>query len=92
MEKDFVSTLKRINETRPILVHHGHVIEKSTEVGGQASSLAYLDPRILLFYVMEKEGMRVIDLFNKLDTDGSQSLSRAEFKEGLVVRNKFILR
>ena len=30
--------------------------------------------------------MRLLDLFNSLDADGSKSLSREEFRQGLMVR------
>ena len=35
---------------------------------------------------MRQRNMRLVDLFQSLDTDGSKSLTRDEFREGLLVR------
>lgn len=43
------------------------------------------DPIQLLKDYMEAQGLRLVDFFNKLDTDGSMSLSRAEFKDGILM-------
>ena len=43
------------------------------------------DPIQLLKDYMEAQGLRLVDFFNKLDTDGSMSLSREEFKDGILM-------
>ena len=48
------------------------------------------DPLIVLMEYMRQKNMRLLDLFNSLDADGSKSLSRDEFKEGLQVYGLFI--
>ena len=44
------------------------------------------DPLIVLMEYMRQRNMRLLDLFNSLDADGSKSLSREEFRQGLMVR------
>jgi Ca2+-binding EF-hand superfamily protein len=45
---------------------------------------------MVLMEYMRQKNMRLVDLFTRLDADGSKSLSRKEFKDGLLVshRNK----
>ena len=38
--------------------------------------------------LMERENLRVIDLFHRLDDDNSFSLTRSEFKQGILVSVK----
>jgi len=39
-----------------------------------------MDPMTMLKTYMDEQGLRLVDFFNKLDTDGSMTLSREEFK------------
>ena len=48
--------------------------------------LAECDPRELLVKIMERDGLRVIDLFKRIDDDASWSVTRDEFKIGIRVR------
>ena len=43
------------------------------------------DPRALLLELMERDGLRVIDLFQRLDEDRSWTVSKNEFKNGIMV-------
>lgn len=44
-----------------------------------------MDPRELLVKLMEKDGLRIVDLFRRLDEDESWTVSRIEFRAGIVV-------
>jgi len=44
-----------------------------------------VDPMTMLRQYMEQQGLRLVDFFNKLDTDGSMSLSREEFRDGILM-------
>ena len=43
------------------------------------------DPMMVLMEFMRIKNFRLIDLFKSLDADGSHSLTRKEFKDGLLV-------
>ena len=43
------------------------------------------NPMVVLMEYMRITNLRLVDLFTSLDKDGSWSLSRDEFKEGLMV-------
>ena len=49
-------------------------------------------PMTVLMEYMRQQNFRLVDLFQKLDTDGSSSLSRKEFKDGMVVSWNFNFR
>ena len=42
-----------------------------------------MDPMTMLKVYMDQHGLRLVDFFHKLDTDGSMTLSRDEFKGGI---------
>ena len=47
--------------------------------------MSSLDPRALLVQLMEKDGLRIVDLFRRLDNDEAWTVSRDEFKAGILV-------
>ena len=44
---------------------------------------------MVLMEFMRLQNLRLVDLFAVLDTDGSKTLTRKEFREGLMVRFVF---
>ena len=50
------------------------------------------DPRAFIFKVMQNEGLRVVDLFLRLDEDNSHSLSRDEFKTAILQVHNLIMK
>ena len=71
-------------QQRSLRVIYGHILRKKEISGSEADSIND-DPLIVLMEYMRQKNMRLLDLFNSLDTDGSKSLSRQEFREGLQV-------
>ena len=43
------------------------------------------DPMMVLMEFMRIQNLRLVDLFTSLDKDGSKSLTRREFRDGLLV-------
>ena len=68
----------KINETLPNL----KVITGGTWIP-KPKKKPKMDPMTMLKTYMDQQGLRLVDFFNKLDTDGSMTLSRDEFKEGI---------
>lgn len=54
---------------------------------GQDDGMVFLNdnPLVVLMEYMRLMNLRLVDLFTSLDKDGSWSLSRDEFKQGLMV-------
>ena len=61
-----------------------HSMDPDLLRGGEQSEKT--DPRELLVKIMERDGLRVIDLFRRIDDDASWTVSREEFKNGIKVR------
>lgn len=47
-------------------------------------------PVIKLRNYIEKHNIKLIDFFNKIDKDGSMTVSKDEFKRGILVIHKFL--
>ena len=86
MDDEFVKMMEAVRERRYIKVTHGPIIKQSTDHVAVASDIFMdRDPVRTLFDFMAAEGLRVVDLFNRLDLDKSQSVSKQEFRDGMVV-------
>ena len=49
------------------------------------------DPMTILFEFMRQKNLRLIDLLHSLDKDNSDTLTRDELRNGLLVRDVFFL-
>ena len=77
--------VQEIRETRPLVVHHGLVMQKEISDGQEDEAFEKEDPMMVLMECMRLQNLRLFDLFASLDKDGSKSLEHSEFKEGLLV-------
>ena len=67
-------------------VKHGMIL-KNDDLGlrPQSDPFSLDDPMTVLMEFMRIRNLRLIDLFACLDKDGNKSLSREEFRDGLMV-------
>ena len=86
VDASFIKYLKNVRKKRFIVVKHG-VIMKNDELGLRPKSDPFCldDPMTVLMEFMRVRNLRLIDLFACLDKDGNKSLSREEFRDGLMV-------
>ncbi|XP_013386159.1 leucine-rich repeat-containing protein 74B [Lingula anatina] len=83
--QEFVNFLEEMQKKRELVVKYGPIMGKNDHRHYTSdAALGTTDPLEILFNFMTREGMRVVDLFNRFDTDGSSSVSRAEFRDGLL--------
>lgn len=80
VDKEFEGILREIQDSRFLIVRYDHSLPLNK---GQVSqidpkNIFNIDPVRILFYM--KEHLRTLDLFLKVDRDGSNSLSRDEMK------------
>ena len=89
IEEDTAQLLEEgtASQQRALHVVYGQVLRKREFADDQDDSIND-DPLIVLMEYMRQKNMRLLDLFNSLDADGSKSLSRQEFKEGLQVSSR----
>ena len=86
VNNEFERILEVLQKKRVFRVDHGPVLRKGTDIERARDEMdLHRDPLTILFEYMKKENMRVIDLFQRLDADGSESVTREEFKSGLLV-------
>ncbi len=74
-----------LRQSRLLKVEHGYVL---TQDGGQSiedQEFLNEDPMTVLMEFMRIQNFRLVDLFTSLDKDGSKSLTRQEFRDGLLV-------
>ena len=84
VNNDFHDVFKQVQEQLPnIKMKHGGD-------GLVPKPKAKVHPMIKLQNYIEKNNLRLVDFFNRFDKDGSMSVTREEFKEGIDVSlNKF---
>ena len=84
MNKDFVDLLEEIKKGRPnfLVFYKGAIgkFEKGQEKEG--------DPLKLLVQHIEKNNLRIWDLFKAYDKDNSLTVTRDEFKNGIMVGHR----
>ena len=86
VDKEFEKILKEIQESRLLMVKYDHSLplNKGEVTNIDPKNVFNIDPVRILFYM--KEHLRTIDLFLKVDRDGSNSLSREEMKYAFEVK------
>lgn len=79
MNNDFKDIYNKAKEIRPDLKIHygGNRIPKRPK--------ARVHPMVKLQNYIAKHNLKLLDFFNKFDTDGSMSVSREEFMQGIQV-------
>ena len=87
VDESFLGLYDELKQTRKLEIKHGPTMSHSMDLdrlkAGDDDDKT--DPRELLVKIMEKDGLRVIDLFRRIDDDASWTLSREEFKAGIKV-------
>ena len=79
VNNDFHDVFKQVQEQLPnIKMKHGGD-------GLVPKPKAKVHPMIKLQNYIEKNNLRLVDFFNRFDKDGSMSVTREEFKEGIDV-------
>lgn len=81
----FMQTLNELQYRREINVEHCDALRHNDITRRRKTSLSKFDPVSILFEYMHQKQLRVIDLFRNLDLDRSQTITKKEFKEGLMV-------
>ncbi|ELU04322.1 hypothetical protein CAPTEDRAFT_223898 [Capitella teleta] len=82
----FIEQLKVLRQTRKFDVKYDLVLNHS-DIGGDEEDFMNSEPMVVLMEYMRQKNMRLVDLFTRLDADGSKSLSRQEFKDGMLSVN-----
>ena len=92
VDSNFLAVMQRVQERRPLAVTHG-VPLRHDEVtpGTRPVVLDTDDPVTILFEFMRQKNLRLIDLLHSLDKDNSDTLTRDELRNGLLVRDVFFL-
>lgn len=89
VDKLFLSTVIEAEKTRgELVVRHG-VVFGHNDTSQEATEFVNDDPMMVLMEYMRQMNMRLVDLFTSLDADGSASLTRIEFRDGLLVCTRF---
>ncbi|XP_064637208.1 leucine-rich repeat-containing protein 74A-like [Lineus longissimus] len=86
VEYTFAEKLSELRTKRKFDIKHGIVLEEK-EGRKDQDDFNNEDPMMVLMEFMRLRNLRLIDLFVSLDADGSQSLEREEFREGLLKIN-----
>lgn len=86
VEPVFIEKLESIKIKRRFVVIHGPIIkQREGNCKENENEFNQDDPMTVLMECMRLQNLRLVDLFTSLDKDGSGTLSRQEFKEGLLV-------
>lgn len=89
VDEEFLTLLDDIQSTKSLEVVYGHVIKRENGRGRKGDGIdGNLDAVYELYKYMSEHNYRVIDLMKWLDKDGSMSVSREEFKRGMMVSIK----
>ena len=89
VELGFVLLLKRLRKEREIEVIYGAILRSSSspidgcsfgKVGGKEVNLV-----AHIFRLMEEQKLRVVDVFRRLDTDDSDTITKQEFRDAVKV-------
>lgn len=87
MDTNFVNLLEEVQEHRHLTVTHGITLRHDDIKQGQKGWVIDTDdPVAILFEYMKQKNFRLIDLLHALDKDNSDSLSRQELQNGLLVK------
>jgi len=87
VDEDFLTLVDDIQGKQPFFVGYGNVIKRYDSKRGNVEGIdGNMDAVVELFKYMQENNYRVIDLMKWLDKDNSMSVSRAEFKQGMIVR------
>lgn len=84
MDQRFTEALEEIQKEKDFSTKYDLVLEQH-DICQDDEEFLNADPMMVLMEFMRQKNMRLVDLFTKLDADGSKSLSRQEFKDGLLV-------
>ncbi|CAD5116070.1 DgyrCDS5000 [Dimorphilus gyrociliatus] len=87
VDKLFLNTVIEAEKARgELIVRHG-VVFGHTDTSQEATEFVNDDPMMVLMEYTRQMNMRLVDLFTSLDADGSASLTRQEFRDGLLSVN-----
>lgn len=90
MDKEFAAILEEIHKTRPdfrVLYDRSLPVHKdkwAAMMENVKKPVYNVDPVRILF--LAKKNLRIIDMFNKMDTDGDCRLTKTEVYQALKVR------
>lgn len=82
---EFEELTNTIMCSRDFNVTYGVTIQYSgSPVSFAQQGISMQDPRAYIFKMLQQEGLRVVDLFLRMDEDGSRGVSREEFKNAII--------
>lgn len=82
----FIKAIRRVLAQRHLVVHHGVLVRQDLLAHEDEKDFFINDdPMIVLMEFTRLKNLRLVDVFTSMDTDKSWSLSRDEFREGLLV-------
>lgn len=88
MYEQFETYLSELKTRREIEVIRGPVLRTGLKfedplASDDSDDILADNPLVVLMEFCRLQNLRLVDMFNSLDTDGNKSLSYAEFREGL---------
>ena len=86
----FLALYEEIRERQDIHIKHGIYADQDGKDMQTENVFSHEDPMMVLMELMRVMGLRLIDLFSALDKDQSRSLTKDEFKSGLMVCLHFL--